>query len=119
MTSGATKSVPPTARLPSSKTAPAAESFHPPLIASPIPDLIDLRLCVTPQHADHHALHLHLVGVDETGLHRAVGGLEADLGSLLVEPLERRLAAVQERDHLLPVAGVLAAFDDHEVAVHQ
>src|SRR5688500_13688864 len=54
---------------------------------------------VAAEHADHDALDLAAVGLDDAGFHRAVGGLEADaVAALLVEALERRLAAVEQGD---------------------
>src|SRR4051794_35632981 len=73
---------------------------------------------VAPQHADDDPLHPAAVGVDDPGFHILVGGLEADLvAAFLVEPLERRLAAIQKGHSLLAVAGVFTPLDDDEVAV--
>src|SRR5688572_13219260 len=73
---------------------------------------------VATKHADHDALHLALVGVDDARLHALVGRLEADLvAAFLVEALERGLAAVEQGHDLLAVARALAALDDDVVAV--
>src|SRR4051812_27092279 len=82
-------------------------------IKSPVPLPITVSLdpsilSVAPQHADHHALHLHPVGLKDARLHAAVGGLEADaVAGLLVVPLERGLLAVNEGDDLLAGLGRL------------
>src|SRR5687767_4907256 len=75
---------------------------------------------VTARDADDDALDLAAVGLDDAGVHRGVGRLEADFSAgLLVEALEGRFLAVEQRDDLLAVAGRLAAFDDDVVAVAQ
>src|SRR4051812_30685498 len=78
-----------------------------------------ISLVVAPQHPDDDALHPAPIGVDVAWLHRLIRRLQADLGSLLIEALEGRLAAVEEGDDLLAVAGVFAPFDDDEIAVAQ
>src|SRR5215218_8086001 len=73
---------------------------------------------VASEDADHDALDLAAVGLEDPRLHAAVGGLEADLAAgLLVEALEGGFAVVDEGDDLLAVAGVLAPLDHDVVAV--
>src|SRR5688572_19569352 len=75
-------------------------------------------LVIAAEDANHDALDLAAVRLDDAGLHRAVGGLEADaVAAFLVESLEGRFAAVQQGDDLLAVAGGLAALDDDVVAI--
>src|SRR4051812_26409705 len=77
----------------------------------------DRSTVVGAEDADDYALDADAVGLDDAGLHRVVGGLEADLAAFLEVALEGGLAGVEERDDLFAVAGGVAAFDDDVVAV--
>src|SRR3954471_4030233 len=75
-------------------------------------------MSVLPHHSDDDALDLYLIGIDEDGLHRGVGRLQADLvARVAVELLERDVGAADQRDHHLAVVGGLAILDHDEVAV--
>ena len=67
--------------------------------------------------ANHDALDLHLIRVDEERLHRRIRGLETDAPVLPVDLLEGDIAAADQRDDHFAVIGGLAVLDDHEVAV--
>src|SRR5215213_10685149 len=61
---------------------------------------------LVPTHdADNHALYLHVVGVEQHGLHRRIGGLQANLAVVAVELLQRDVLAADERDDHLAVVG--------------
>src|SRR3990172_6367838 len=65
------------------------------------------RLRDGPDGGDDLALHLDVVGVGDDGVHRLVGGLQADPGPLPVELLEGRLLlALEPGRHHVAVPGV-------------
>src|ERR1700730_9906792 len=73
---------------------------------------------ILPQHADHDALNLHLLRIDEDRLHRGVRRLEAHLAArIAIELLQRDVRAAEESDHHLAVFGRLAVLDHDEVAI--
>src|SRR4051812_41743915 len=77
----------------------------------------DRSTVVGAEDADDYALDADAVGLDDAGLHRVVGGLEADLAAFLEVALEGGLAGVEEGDDLFAVLGRVAALDDDVVAV--
>src|SRR5256884_9212108 len=73
---------------------------------------------VFPDDADHHALDHDVAFVDAERRHGRVGGLEPDPpAGFPIEPLDRGARAVHQRDHRLPVFGLVALVDHDEVAV--
>src|SRR4051812_45269750 len=74
-------------------------------------------LVVAAEHANHDSLHPTPIRLDNPGLHRAVGGLEADARAFLVEALQGCFTGVKEGNDLLAVFGIGSALDDDVVAV--
>src|SRR5687768_17229620 len=50
-----------------------------------------LATSIPPHHADHDALDLHLVGLDDDRLHRGIGRLQPDVPLLAIELLQRHV----------------------------
>src|SRR5438034_1117220 len=73
---------------------------------------------VLPHDADHHTLHLDVVGIDEDRLHGRIRRLQADFAAgIPVKLLERHVRPAEQRDHHFAVVSRLAILDDDEVAV--
>src|SRR5687768_1004973 len=65
----------------------------------------EITLSIPAHHADHDALDLDLIGLDDDRLHRRVGGLQADVPLLAIQLLQRHIGSVEQGNHHFAVVG--------------